>query len=139
MLGWAACIRTDDLPDLHGPPAGRAVDDVAREQAFRRGSGSLGWRVLVRWAGRLGGSLAELLLQSHQPLAEPGGEEAVIADFDEALRQHMLQEAMDEGFDRERAELGLTRPGSFVAEGHAVVLELHQPPVAEGDAEDVRG
>jgi len=33
MLGWAAGIRTDDWPDLHGPPADRALDDVIHDQA----------------------------------------------------------------------------------------------------------
>ena len=51
----------------------------------------------------------------------------------------MLQEAMDELFGGERAQLELTGVRRPVAKGHLVVLQLDQAAVADGDSENIGG
>jgi hypothetical protein len=50
----------------------------------------------------------------------------------------MLEEAMDELFGGEGAELELSSIGRAVAKGDLVVFELDQAAVADGNPEDVR-
>jgi hypothetical protein len=51
----------------------------------------------------------------------------------------VLQEAVDELFGGEGAELGLSGIGGAITESDLIVLQIDQAAVADGDAEDVRG
>ena len=77
--------------------------------------------------------------EGRQVQALGGAEETEIAHLDETLGQDMLEEAVDELFDRESAELVLAGIGRAVAKGDLIVFELDQAAVADGDPEDVRG
>jgi hypothetical protein len=81
----------------------------------------------------------KLLAQRGQARTLARSKETIVADLDEAFGQDMLQEAMQEGVDGERAALRLVGLRVLKAEGHPVVLEFHQPSVTQRDAEDIRG
>ena len=51
----------------------------------------------------------------------------------------MLQEAMDELLDGQRAEFGLAGVGGPIAKGDLLVLDLHQAAIAQGHAKHIRG
>ena len=76
-----------------------------------------------------------------QPLVTlPVGQQAVVPDLDEALRQDVLHEATQELLGRQRHRLGAMVVGVvLVAEGHPAVVELHQPVIADGHAMRVAG
>jgi hypothetical protein len=76
--------------------------------------------------------------QGSQEQALRGAEEAEIADLDEASGQNVLEEAVDELFSREGAELVLASIRRAVAKSDLVIFELDQAAVADGDPEDVR-
>ena len=73
-----------------------------------------------------------------QQLPLGGAEQAVVADFDEARREHVLQEAVDELLRAEGAVLDLRRGRLFVRESDLALLQFTQAIVTEGDAKDVR-
>ena len=66
--------------------------------------------------------MLELLAQRKQAFAAVGCEEAKEAHLDEAFRQYVLQEAGNECFGGERAQLGLTRVRCPVAKSHLPVF-----------------
>jgi hypothetical protein len=66
-------------------------------------------------------------------------EQAEVADFDEARREHVLEEATDELLSRDQTVLELVRGRLFIGESDVAVLQLTEAVVAEGDAKDVRG
>ena len=85
---------------------------------------------------RIQNGIIQTLFQGREARLCAGMQKAKIADFLEALGQHVLQEAADTVQGRERHRL----PGSVVrliAEGHLAVLHAHQSPVRQGDAVDV--
>jgi len=67
-----------------------------------------------------------------------GAEQTEVADFDEARRQDVLQEATDELGGGDGAVLELRRGGLFVRESYLALLQFTQAVVTEGDAKDVR-
>ena len=74
-----------------------------------------------------------------QPWPMMGTEQTVVTDFDEARRQHVLEEAADELLRRDRALLNLIGGGFFVGESEVAIFQLAQAVVAKGHAKDVRG
>ena len=66
-----------------------------------------------------------------------GAKETEIAYLHKAPGQDVLEEAVDELFGRECAELELSSIGRAVAKGDLVVFEFYQAAVADGDTEDV--
>ena len=68
-----------------------------------------------------------------------GAEQTVVADFDEARREDVLQETTDELGGGDGAVLELLRGGLFVRESYLALLQLADAVVADSDAEDVRG
>jgi hypothetical protein len=76
--------------------------------------------------------------QGSQEQALGGAKETEIAHLDKAPGQDVLEEAVDELFGGECAELELSSIGRAVAKGDLVVFELDQAAVADGDPEDVR-
>ena len=83
--------------------------------------------------------MLELLAQSKQAFAAAGCKEAKVTHLDEAFRQHMLQEAVDEFFGGECAQLELAGVRGTVAKGHLVVFQLDQAAVADGYPENIGG
>jgi hypothetical protein len=51
----------------------------------------------------------------------------------------MLQETMDELMSSQGATLLRTGLGVAIAKGHAIILQLEETVVAQGDPENVRG
>jgi hypothetical protein len=76
--------------------------------------------------------------ESGQIQALGGAKETEVANLDEAPGQDVLEEAVDELFGKEGAELELSGIGRAVAKGDLVVFEFYQTAVADGDPEDVR-
>jgi hypothetical protein len=74
-----------------------------------------------------------------QPGAGAVGEEAVVADADEALGQHVEQEAADEFGKGEGQSSRPTAAVVFEAEGDRGVIDVKQPVVRDGDAVGVPG
>ena len=68
-----------------------------------------------------------------------GAEQAVVTDFDEAWREHVLEEAANELCSSDGAVLELLAGGFFKSESDVAVLQFAQAVVADGDAKDVRG
>jgi len=68
-----------------------------------------------------------------------GTEQTIVAHFDEALGQHVLEEAADEGGGGQGASSKLLGRRFLVLKSDLTVGELEEALVAEGDAEDVRG
>ena len=83
--------------------------------------------------------LLEQLAQSRQACAAAGCKKAEVADLDEAIGQHMLQKAVNEGLGGECAQLELTGVRRPVAKGHLVVFKLDQAMVADGYPENIGG
>ena len=67
------------------------------------------------------------------------GEEAVVADADEALGQGVKEEAAGELAEGEGEGAGPGTPVVLVAEGDVVVVDSDQPVVGDGDAMGVAG
>jgi hypothetical protein len=67
-----------------------------------------------------------------------GAEQTVVADFDEARWEHVLEEAADELEGGDSAVLKLVSGGLFVRESDAALFQFTQAAVTEGDAKDVR-
>ena len=72
-------------------------------------------------------------------MALSGAKQAVVADFNEAWREDVLQEAADELVRAHGAVLELLSGGLFIGESDVALFQFTQTVVAEGDAEDVRG
>src|SRR6266403_758214 len=67
-----------------------------------------------------------------------GAEQTVVADFDEAWGEDVLQEAADELDGGDGAVLKLVSGGLFVRESDSALFQFTQAVVTEGDAKDVR-
>jgi hypothetical protein len=74
-----------------------------------------------------------------QQLSASRREQAVVADFDEAVRQDMLQEAAHELFGCHSGKFDLFSGRVFVFESNASLIEFDDTLVGDGDTEDVRG
>ena len=127
-LRWVTCSWLDALNDVHGLTATRASDNPLLLHAILvcRLQLSLGVDGLAKQSFGLGKS---------RTIA--GCQETVVAHFDKASGQHMLQKAMDEGLGREGAGTLLFGLTVLIAEGDLVILHLEDTLVAQGDAEDV--
>lgn len=68
-----------------------------------------------------------------------GAEQAVVAHFDKAWWQDVLQKAPDEFLCWHRAGSGFVAVGLLIAKGDLVIFKVKQPVVAEGHAKDVGG
>ena len=134
LLGWATSGGLNGEQASHGQTtewAGKSLEGA-------------GWRrflvllVLARgvvlWI-----QLYEHLAQGGQALAVGMGEEAEVTYLDEAPGEDMLQEAVDELFGGEGAELGLSGIGSAITKSDLIArsVQFDQTVVADGDAEDV--
>ena len=84
------------------------------------------------------GFRAKMLADERQLRSLPGTHKAIVTHLDEAPGQHMLQEAMDELLDGERAEFGLAGVGGPIPKGDPLILDLHQAPIAQGHAKHIR-
>ena len=93
--------------------------------------GGIGWLVLWLW-------YAEQLAGARDIGGASGfGEQAVVADAVEAVRQHVNEEAADELVGCERHSLVAIAPFDAIVlplEGDAVVVECDQAAVGDGDA-----
>lgn len=73
-----------------------------------------------------------------------GSQEAEVTYLDEAMRQDVLEEAVDEGFDRSGVRFELAGIGSAVQKSDlgsiqaAVVGEANQAAIGNGDTVDIR-
>lgn len=79
------------------------------------------------------------MMDSEQPISQARAEKAVVADFDQAFGQDVLEETVDELFGREGASLELAGIGKAVAESDLAMCQLEDAIVADGDTEDVWG
>ena len=68
-----------------------------------------------------------------------GAEQAVVTDLGEAARQDVLKESRDELWGVEGAAIDITGLAVTIAKGDLAVVEVLEPTVDEGDAEDVAG
>lgn len=113
-------------------PSGESVDDNHRGAAVGAvpGGGSIrgcgGWRAIAR---------QQLLAEREAMRPESIGEEAKIPDSDEALRQHMQEEATQELCAQQRhvALLATTRI-ILPTEGDAFAVECQQAVIGNGDS-----
>ena len=67
------------------------------------------------------------------------GEEAIVADTDEALGEDVQEEAASELSEREREGPGPATPVVLVAEAHGLVIDVEQAMVRDRDAVGVAG
>ena len=95
---------------------------------------------LVRWGGRSprvrrvrGRVELEQVAGVVELRSAAGAEEPEVANLGEAARHHMLEEAPDEGVDREREAPRLLRARMGVGEGDALMVELLEPRIGERD------
>jgi hypothetical protein len=106
-----------------------------------------GWCFGCFWMGlrgRGGGcELAEVLLDGHEPCAQGGTKEAIVADLHKASGKHMLEETLHEFLGRERTLLELPGVGGAVLEGDlgrfhaAAVQQADQAAIAKRHAADI--
>src|SRR5512134_558185 len=80
-------------------------------------------------------SWENLTTEGQSSFPVPVGQQAVVADADEAVRQDVEEKSAEKLFTRERhlpeaVVVGIVLPG----EGHRFVVEAHQPRVGNGDA-----
>ena len=68
-----------------------------------------------------------------------GTEQAVVTHLDEAVGEHVLQEAADELSGRDSAVFELVSGRLFVSESDVAVCQLGEAVVADGNAKDIRG
>ena len=73
-----------------------------------------------------------------QQLTMSGAEQTVVADFDEAWWEDVLEEAADELLGAEGALAKVVSGRLFVGESDLALLQFTQTVVADGDAKDVR-
>src|SRR6266852_4037857 len=66
-------------------------------------------------------------------------EQAVVAHFDEAWWEYVLEEATDELCGRHLIGFELVSGRLFIGESDVAVLQLEEAVVADSDAKDVRG
>jgi hypothetical protein len=118
----------ESLDDDHAAAAARAW---TRQHAglFERGFGRLG----LFWGRRQGEQLARVRNVSGSVAV---GEQPIVSDAMEALRQHVDQEAPDELVGRQRHYLVAGGPLDalvLVLEGDAVLVGGHQPAIGDRD------
>ena len=65
-----------------------------------------------------------------------GAEQTVVTDFDEPIREHVLEEAANELCGGDDAVPKLVSGRLFIGEGDGAVLQLTEAVVADSDAED---
>jgi hypothetical protein len=86
-----------------------------------------------------------MLFQERKLSAAVGSEETEVTDLHETFGQHMLKEALEETFNRESAVFELPGIRSAILKGNlgclhaALVNDLDQAAIADGDAVDIRG
>jgi len=68
-----------------------------------------------------------------------GGKEAKVAHLDKALRQHMLQETVDESVDWQGDSGAPSALVVFIPEGDLVLGQLDEAAIADADAKQVVG
>jgi hypothetical protein len=76
-------------------------------------------------------------VQSNQVFAAARRKKAEVADLDETFWENVLQEAVDEFFGCEGAELKLAGIGRPITEGDLTILQFHQAAVANGNPKDI--
>jgi len=82
-----------------------------------------------------GGGWQQLFAKWNQRTAAAAGEEAEVADADEATRQHMQQEATQELIHRQSQEsFFVLVSGVPPAKGDLVIDEINQTVVGDGDS-----
>ena len=94
------------------------------------------WRQVVGWEGRNWGQLG---LNFGEQLLVRGTPQAVGADFDKALGQHVLEEAPDEILGGQSQVAQLLRTVVAIAKGDVPGFDRFQSAVGEGNPEDVAG
>ena len=92
----------------------------------------------------LGGDLQEIgwaqqVFGDRQQVSFIGGHKSIIADFDEAFWQYMLQEAVDEIKGGQGCCFPLVGVAVFKAEGDLIIFELFDAVVGDSDSVDIRG
>jgi len=80
----------------------------------------------------------EVLLDGHEPRAQGGAKEPIVADLHEVMGQDMLQEAMDELLCVQRTTFFCAGLGVAIPEGEAVIFQFQETVVAQGDSENIR-
>ncbi len=68
-----------------------------------------------------------------------GAQQAVVTDLDEAVGEHVLEEATDELCGGDGAMLELISGRLFVRESDLALMQLAEAVVTDSDAKDVRG
>ena len=86
-----------------------------------------------------GGGSAEQLSGFLKQLPLSGAEQTVVADFDEARWEDMLEKAADELLSTECRVLEFVSGGLFIGESDVPIFQLTDAVVADSDAKDVRG
>ena len=74
-----------------------------------------------------------------EQLPVAGAQQAVIADFDEAMRQHVLEKPPNELLGRHRTHFDLRRGRFLVLKGDLAVGQLEHAVIADGHPENRRG
>ena len=106
----ALCKWSKGTQELHGLATGGAEHGL-RNGCRRRW---LGLRICLRRCR----SVCKKFSRKRERSAAIGSEETEVTDLDEALWQDMLEEALDEVFDREGAEFELSSIGSAILKGN---------------------
>lgn len=118
-------VREKAHGEDHEGAAGRAA---VLARSGRRERGDMGWR---------GGEREESPCEREEGGAELRGEEAVVSDLDEAFREDVEEEAVDEDEGREGGSGPRQGGAIFDAEGDLVIVDVEDTVVGDGDAEDV--
>jgi len=83
--------------------------------------------------------LAEVLSHGYQASSPCGAEEPIVTNLDEAFRQDVLQKAVNELFCRQGTTFFCAGLSGAVAKRDAVIFQLEEAVVANGNSENVRG
>lgn len=124
------------------PPVGWP-QDVHTLHLLAAGGAAHGW---LGWSGDLCCLLrfwrsdrnTQQLAHALQRLALIGAEKAEVAHLAETLRQDMLQEAADELFGADGANLPLAALTVFLGKRNLTALQLENAAIADRDAKDIR-
>jgi len=133
-VSWAPLVF---VGRCHGDDAERAVTAVGAASGIASGEAPI--EVLPRLALsivglRRRGRMEKLSCSRDEPRAAGVGLETEVSDTDEAVRDDVEKESLDEIRCGERESLSFVAPLSIaVAEGHQILVESHQPLVPHGD------
>jgi hypothetical protein len=125
--------RGNEGPRSHGTTTNRAKEKQRARLGWslkRLGSGAVFCRDIWK-------QMTQLEAQRRESFSGTGAEQAIIADFHEGFREHVLEEAANELFRRQRAAPLLACIRAPIAKGNLIVFHLQDPVVADGHPKNV--